>query len=262
MDTASITEITHGRAGILMRLKWRGGKIKGSVVRDNYKHMYTVIFKKGGPKKTFNWSATGRSEARAKRLAEQFRLSYNKTHNLSRNRYAFIDCPDGSRIGVAKLTQGKFLVFDPEDLHFVESRIWHASHADNDRYYVCGRDDAGKHIEYQHLLMPDANIVDHLNRNPLDNRRCNLEDTDTTGNNRNTKMHRNNTSGHNGVRRIVHGGRPYWQARYCTTVKGKWAQRTKSFRIDKLGEEVAKAAAIAFRRAHDAKYNIRNGHPV
>lgn len=58
----------------------------------------------------------------------------------------------------------------------------------------------GKFTPLHRLLMgfPDG-YVDHINRNRLDNRRCNLRVVDCTGNIINRGIQKNNKSGHPGV---------------------------------------------------------------
>ena len=52
------------------------------------------------------------------------------------------------------------------------------------------------------LAAPDGLEVDHINRNRLDNRRCNLRLATRSENARNTKLAENNTCGYKGVRFI------------------------------------------------------------
>ncbi|KVN18051.1 hypothetical protein WT08_02060 [Burkholderia sp. MSMB1552] len=53
-------------------------------------------------------------------------------------------------------------------------------------------------------------IVDHVNRNRLDNRHANLRQATTNGNAQNTSLAKNNSSGFKGVSRAAHGK---WRAR-------------------------------------------------
>jgi hypothetical protein len=60
----------------------------------------------------------------------------------------------------------------------------------------------GKHtklrLHREIMGLPDG-IVDHINGNKLDNRRCNLRVTDLQGNAQNQSLSAKNTSGHRGV---------------------------------------------------------------
>ena len=55
-------------------------------------------------------------------------------------------------------------------------------------------------------------VVDHINRNKLDNRKQNLRFISYGQNIVNSNLRTDNTSGHTGVRVVVRNNRTYWQA--------------------------------------------------
>jgi hypothetical protein len=85
---------------------------------------------------------------------------------------------------------------------------------------------------YVHGTWP-AHTIDHINRNPADNRIANLREASGTENIRNMSRHRDNKSGYTGVR--WHAPSKLWQA-YISANK-----TFKSLGYYKTPEEAAKA---------------------
>lgn len=84
-------------------------------------------------------------------------------------------------------------LIDDEDLRLVTMYAWYlGSHG-----YAINSD--GKTMHSLIMQPPKGKVVDHINRNQLDNRRSNLRVCTQTQNLLNAKIARNNTSGHKGV---------------------------------------------------------------
>lgn len=109
------------------------------------------------------------------------------------------------------LTQGKFAIVDDEDFEKINQHKWHFSHG----YAIrdAGRRKNKKHIWMHRLLnnTPDNLITDHINRNKLDNRKCNLRTVDWHKNGTNRGLNKNNTSGYKGI--IWRKDNKKWQSR-------------------------------------------------
>ena len=103
------------------------------------------------------------------------------------------------------LTKGQFAIIDIEDYDIVSKHTWHASFAkSNDSYYAKTNiriNDKQKSLSMHKLLMNTEKgmVVDHINGNTLDNRRCNLRVCTQAGNAKNSKIPKNNTSGYKGI---------------------------------------------------------------
>jgi hypothetical protein len=72
------------------------------------------------------------------------------------------------------LSQGLFATVDATDYEELKKYRWHASRSGSKVYAVCHKD--GKVVRMHRMIMnpPKGYIVDHIDRNPLNNRRCNL----------------------------------------------------------------------------------------
>lgn len=102
------------------------------------------------------------------------------------------------------LSKGKFATIDEEDLEIVEGMAWHAVQAGSDFYAAHTRRISPKKCEriYMHRLIvkpPEGSLVDHANRNTLDNRRCNLRLATKSQNAANSKNRRRIYSRFRGV---------------------------------------------------------------
>lgn len=88
------------------------------------------------------------------------------------------------------------VLLDDEDYETVAQHAWWR----NVHGYIVGRID-GVEVYLHRFIMgePLGKVIDHINGNKLDNRRCNLRLCSTQENVRNARRSKNNTSGHTGV---------------------------------------------------------------
>lgn len=89
------------------------------------------------------------------------------------------------------LTRGLFAMVDDQDFHWLSERKWCAQDGRNGRWRAVSRD--GKKILVMHRVIVEASaefLVDHINGNPLDNRRENLRVCSYKENARNLKIER------------------------------------------------------------------------
>lgn len=89
-----------------------------------------------------------------------------------------------------------YALVDAEDLAKVTSRVWYAHREGNNWYAVSSKPTP---VKMHQLILPDVAIVDHVNRNGLDNRRVNLRRSSPVLNQANSRRRKDNKSGHRGV---------------------------------------------------------------
>jgi hypothetical protein len=107
--------------------------------------------------------------------------------------------------------------------------------------------------------MSNLKIIDHINRNELDNRTQNLRDGSGRINNNNRSKRKKNTSKINGVERYVLRKKDiYWRA-HCPEKDGT-TKYGKCYNINKYGgEDGAMVCAILDRRAAEKRLGCING---
>lgn len=148
-----------------------------------------------------------------------------------------------------KLTQGKFALVDNEDFEYLSQWIW-VVHKGWDTYYARAFDYRGskKPVRiYMHRIIYKAkkgDIVDHINRNGLDNRKENLHIVSPSVNNLNQKKRIDNTSGYKGI---------WWNDRRKKWIVEMWKNKKKYY----FGGYIDFDEAI---RIHEIKYKMLWDH--
>ena len=147
---------------------------------------------------------------------------------------------------------------DKEFLDRFTERTWYAK-KDKNNFYMFSTKTIKFPIEqlFHRLVLPDVDIVDHINRNGLDNRKKNLRDGSEGVNQNNQALFITNTSGTTGV------FFDKTQKRWTATWYKNGVQRSKWFSIKKYGsDEKAKQKAIEHRKAMNGITGSTNGERV
>jgi hypothetical protein len=102
------------------------------------------------------------------------------------------------------LTQGKVAIVDDDDFEYLNQFNWQATKNGNTFYarrnFTVSNNKQNKIYMHRLILKPEKNmVIDHLNGDGLDNRKCNLRICTHGENMRNSKIPINNKSGYKGV---------------------------------------------------------------
>src|SRR5690348_10789113 len=99
------------------------------------------------------------------------------------------------------LTQGKSALVDDEDYEYLNQWKWHAYRSKHTWYASRKGSDHKTHIDMHRMIMCAAAgvLVDHINRDGLDNRRKNLRLCTVGQNNHNRGINKNSKTGYKGV---------------------------------------------------------------
>jgi len=119
------------------------------------------------------------------------------------------------------LTLNKFAIVDPQDFNWLSKFKWNCNYG-----YATMRPSKTGHIFMHHLIVgkpPKGFLVDHINRNTLDNRRSNLRIIDSSFNQRNQGIDKLNKSGYKGVSFVK--DRNKWLASIKANYKSKFLGR-------------------------------------
>ena len=107
---------------------------------------------------------------------------------------------------IIPLTKGMFAIVDPDDVERLSAYTWHASRQHNEFYAATRIPVNGKqrNLRMHRFIMntPEGLCVDHINGNPLDNRKQNLRICTIGQNGMNRKIRKDNRSGYKGIYKV------------------------------------------------------------
>lgn len=122
-----------------------------------------------------------------------------------------------------ELPCGRYFQFDEEDAPLIAAYSWHVVNGYVQTEIGSRKNGTRRTMRLHRLILQpqDNEIVDHINRDPLDNRRANLRIADRSKNGMNRTAQANNKSGFKGVCKKYKRGKwtGNWQANI--TVRGK-----------------------------------------
>lgn len=86
------------------------------------------------------------------------------------------------------------ILVDPEFMEILNKYTWCTASNGSPRTTI-----NGKPVRLHRLILPALAVIDHINGNPLDNRKCNLREATVSQNSMNRGKASHNTSGYKGV---------------------------------------------------------------
>ena len=140
--------------------------------------------------------------------------------------------------------------FDKELLEIVQSYVWYIE----GNGYARGSK-GSERVSLHKLVLPDTTIVDHIDRDRLNNRSSNLRASSYKLNNNNMSMTSRNSSGRTGIHEKTDtNNNVHWVAgwyennKYCT----------RQFAVNKYGYDLARSLAEEVRSAKEIELCIEN----
>jgi len=184
----------------IVREEGGDGKPTGSLLRLKGCNSWRVQFSDPPLTQCFSDRRYG-GEQSSHFAAELFQWAISVERGTIRNQWRICTGPEGEVWGELSLNDG-VAIFDLVDLNLVEDHVWCSWKSGRNVYVVESHTQARFHRQ----IHPEWPMVDHRNRDGLDNRRANLRDgslpaTPQSGsiNTNNCRVPANNTSGVVGV---------------------------------------------------------------
>lgn len=230
--------------------KWIRGKYAGTVFQRANQLKWTVVVKKtDGSVATKTLPFTEETKDKVWKEAIEIRNGLSDAFELTSNKIRIID---GDKIEV-KLTKDQIMTTDYKFIDTIDKYPLFSSKSEGDssKYYVSMM--IGKEQKQFHNFITGWSMVDHIDRNPMNNCLSNLrEATHKLNNNNRTKSETSNA---------IEFGVTYSAKddAYKARIKQDGKEISKQFSVKKYGKDEALRLAIETRREFNIAYNCLNG---
>lgn len=230
--------------------KWIRGKYAGTVFQRANQLKWTVVVKKpDGSVATKTLSFTEETKEKVWKEAIEIRNGLSDAFELTSNKIRIID---GDKIEV-KLTKDQIMTTDYKFIVTIDKYPLFSSKSEGDssKYYVSMM--IGKEQKQFHNFITGWSMVDHIDRNPMNNCLSNLrEATHKLNNNNRTKSETSNA---------IELGVTYSAKddAYKARIKQDGKEISKQFSVKKYGKDEALRLAIETRKEFNIAYNCLNG---
>lgn len=206
---------------------------------DKNKKMYRVYYKN----KTFSYSINryGKFAIKLAKKSLKTGIKYFDYYRIYNDIVVFFIYTKA--YGVKKI------IFDKDDVNIVNKSKISISKDNHAKTFYASNKESKIHRLIMGLSKGDNLIIDHINRNGLDNRKSNLRIVSTSINNRNSNIRKTNIFNCRGITEDKKRIRCYWYG----LDKKKYS---KSFSKNKYGREQAIELAIKYRK----EMELENGY--
>jgi hypothetical protein len=230
--------------------QWIKGKFAGTVFQRKDQNKWTVVVKKpdgGVITKTLSFDANTKDSVYKEAIGIRNNLS--DMYGLTTNKIKILD---GDKIEV-KLSKDQIMTTDYKFLNIIEKYPIYSSKSEgeNSKYYASMM--IGNEQKQFHNFITSWDMVDHIDRNPLNNCLNNLRETTHKENNNN----RNKSESSNAIELGV-----TYSAKddaYKARIKQDGREYCKQFSVKKYGKDEALRLAIETRRDFNKAFNCLNG---
>ena len=232
--------------------EWQVGKVSGTILeRENKKYECRIKIDGKNKSKSFAFDKYD-SKENAYKEAKKWLRKTSDENKLTRNKIRKLD----DKIIEITITQNEIMKTDIKFVDLCQKYTIVAIKGGNKDVENCAGLSINNKIIRFHNYITGFDIVDHINRDPLDNRLENLRDT-------NHKLNNNNRDGlKKNKEEEDHNVGVKFDSRYgsfVARIKQDGKEYSKSFNIKKFGEEEAKRLAIEYRKELCERFESKNG---
>jgi len=232
---------------------WLGGKYAGTIFCRTNSLAWNMLLKtkEKNYTKYIKFDESNKQEKYDE--LNNLRMKLSDDLGLTRNKYRYID---DDTIEV-KLDKDQTFITDSKFIDVVEKYTLYVTKSGtnvNSKYYVGLLD--GRKNKMFHNFITGFNFVDHVDRNPLNNKLSNLIQSNNSQNNKNRTVGPKIYDPYylSGIFEYVKDGKVYYRAR----IKENSISYEKHFSVNKYGDDQAKKMAIRWRLDMLKKHNSKN----